>query len=188
MDELYACYDANADGLLSNDELDAMVSGVLNGSTECPSEVDPLLRFVNKPVTIKGHTGNYLQNGGIWSTGFINANRLISEQMIILPLGTDGLYIVKSYLDGKNLEIGPFGNAIFEDSMEGISSQFYLETDPLNATALYFVSKSNNLVLQCTPFSDAFTINQFRGPWEKLIVESVVLDISAIDIDPRYFD
>ena len=63
--------------------------------------------IVNKPVTIRGWSGNYLCNVTGGDPCFWTTNRLIGEHWMILPSGP--YYIIKSYVDGWNLEVGPGG-------------------------------------------------------------------------------
>ena len=142
--------------------------------------------IINRPVTIMSWHGTYLQNASPIAR-FENKNRLWWEWLIVLP-GDNGLYIIKSYRDGNNLQALPDGSCLFASQDENEFEKFNIETD---GEHFFFVSpRHEGRVMRANENRDAFLANTCRLGWEAMIVEPVELtkDIPAtiVDIQPRY--
>ena len=141
------------------------------------------LPIVNMPVTIRGWTGNYLCNVSGDDPCFFTTNRLIGEHWMVLPSGD--YYIFKSFVDGRNLAIGPTGFLRIVDD-EGTYAQWIIMKDPKHDDVYYLMNCYTNKNLQCNNENKGFTANTNKLRAEAMVVEQVVPDTRNIKIPPRH--
>jgi len=140
------------------------------------------LEIVNKPVTIKGWLGNYLQANSD-ETFFRNTNRLLWEHWMILPSANN--YIIKSYRDGRNLGVDSNGLIHVRSTEENISEQWIIVEDPLLKDTYIFYSCYKNKVLQCNQELKGVTLFSNKQGWEQMVVQEVIPDTSYYKCQPR---
>ena len=138
--------------------------------------------IVNKPVTIRGWTGHYLCNRHDDDPCFFTTNRLIGEHWMILPSGPT--YIIKSYVDGRNLETGADGFILMCND-EASDAQWKIMRDASSPNVFYLMSCRTEKNLQCNNDNMGFTANTNMLKAEAMLIEPVVPDTSRCDIERR---
>ena len=103
---------------------------------------------------------------------------------MLLP-SVDGSVILKSYRDGKNLQVRRDNTVDCNNQNEQLWEWFDIEMEPGQPNACYFVSRHTNKVIQCSPTGAAITDNTNRKGWEKMIIEKCYPDPKGFKIQPR---
>ena len=107
--------------------------------------------IVNMTVTIRGWTGHYLSNKEGANPCFFNNQRNLRERWIIRLSGPNS-YIIKSPVDGRNLEVGPDG-FIQMCHGEANEAQWDIIPDQSVGDVFYLRSCGTGKNLQCNNYN-----------------------------------
>lgn len=120
---------------------------------------------LNRPVCLKAHTGNNLQNEFILRRGRCNnGNTQAWEQLIFLKTN-DGKIIIQSRWNGRNLQVKENGECVFANHNQDLWEKFDVEMDEKGY--VYFISCHNNNVMQCDERGSVQCANKNRLEWER---------------------
>jgi hypothetical protein len=115
----------------------------------------------NKPIYLKAHTGNNLQNH--YGSALCQSKNTGSWEQLIILQTNDGKVVIQSVLNGNNLQVQPNGACAFANKNMLLWEKFEVEGDD---SALYFISCHTGNVLQCNNCGIVSCLNQNRLSWE----------------------
>jgi len=131
--------------------------------------------LLNRVVTIKGYSGNYLKNHGT-HVSFTNMERSLATQWVIYsPDPSKDDIFIKCLANGKNLQIVANGDAYVTNTNELLWEAFHIESDA--SGHVFFVSHHTGNVLRIGDRGGrACAYNANRLEWERMLVEPVTPD------------
>ena len=119
----------------------------------------------NKPICLRGHTGNNLQNEFFWSQARCNNTNTEGWEQLIFLQTSDKKVIIQSRWNQKNLQVQPSGNCVFANHNQLLWEQFDVEWDD-HGEKIFFRSCHTGNYMQCDQNGFVTCANQNKLGWE----------------------